>query len=173
MWFCTETVKIFHTELNSNKEATKITDFNAFILFLFEQKYSQFTHFYYVKFLARKFGRVIFFVDKYQVCPDLQMIPPLAPAPSPFFFITPILNNNKIRGNTQHIPWSRRNINGPTCYHLVTAWTALGHHLEKLGHNLETSLRQIWSNFRITLGHIWDIFGTTLRQVLDNSLNPL
>ena len=34
-WFCTETVKIVHAQLNSNKKTSKITDVNAFTLFLF------------------------------------------------------------------------------------------------------------------------------------------
>ena len=38
VWFCTETVEILHTQLNSNKKATRITDINAFTLFLFEWK---------------------------------------------------------------------------------------------------------------------------------------
>ena len=35
VWFCTETVKILHTQLNFNKKYTQITDINAFTLFLF------------------------------------------------------------------------------------------------------------------------------------------
>ena len=34
VWFCTEIVKILHTQLNSYKKSTKITDINAFTLFL-------------------------------------------------------------------------------------------------------------------------------------------
>ena len=34
VWFCTETVKIVHAQLNSNKKATKITDINEFTLFI-------------------------------------------------------------------------------------------------------------------------------------------
>ena len=99
--------------------------------------------------------------------PDLQVIPALAPAPSSFFFpITPVLNNNTHHSTYLVVTWK---INGPTCYHFVTAWTrtALWHHLEKLGHNLETSLKQIWTIFRITLRHLWDIFGTYLGHLWD------
>ena len=34
VWFCTETVKILHTQLNFNKKSTQITDINAVLMFL-------------------------------------------------------------------------------------------------------------------------------------------
>ena len=57
----------------ANKKATKITDINAFTQFLFEQKKSQFLHFYCVKFFGPEIRSCKFF-DKSQVCFGLEQL---------------------------------------------------------------------------------------------------
>ena len=37
VWFYTETFEILHTQLNSNKKGTKISDINEFTLFIFSK----------------------------------------------------------------------------------------------------------------------------------------
>ena len=74
MWFCTETIKILHTQLNSNKKTTKITDINAFTLLLFSKNSRNLC----VKFLAQKSGRVnlstnIKSVSIFSVFPQMSM----------------------------------------------------------------------------------------------------
>ena len=66
MWFCTETVKILHTQLNSNKKASKINDICAFSLFLFLVKIGAI----YPLLVCKAFGpkiRTCKFFDKSQV----------------------------------------------------------------------------------------------------------
>ena len=68
MWFCTETVKLLHNQLNSKtKIATKITEINAFTLFLFKVKIVKI----YTLLVCNIFGPKIQscnFFDKSQVC---------------------------------------------------------------------------------------------------------
>ena len=54
VWFCTETVKILHTQLNSNKRATKITDLSMHLRCFFSRKIFAFCAFLVCKFCGPK-----------------------------------------------------------------------------------------------------------------------
>ena len=70
VWSCTETVKILHTELNSNKKATKITDINPFTAYAVSllAKIVAIYAFLLCKIFGREIRPCSFFFDKSQVC---------------------------------------------------------------------------------------------------------